>query len=144
MSDKCKDLVKTAYGNRFNDIMILWESDCQGKEYVEDLGNIYEYGLSFDYVAPGTFKDQKEGYFRYQISWGGPSEEFRIYTNLNYQPYKIEFWYLDWFDGACHTLEGQEFKWFSEFFTSFFVESETAKFQFEKSQGDAEYMDDCD
>ena len=34
------------------------------------------------------------------MSWGGPSDEFRIYTdyhkNINY----IEYWYMDWFDGA--------------------------------------------
>jgi len=62
-----------------------------------------EYGLAFDYVEPGTFEDQEQGYFRYQISWGGPSEEIRFYVGIDYQPYKIEFWYLDWFDGA-HTL----------------------------------------
>ena len=72
----------------------------------------HEYGLSFDYVEPGTFTDQDEGYLRFQISWGGPSEEIRFYVsptqNAGYygvRPdwhlYRIEFWYLDWFDGAC-------------------------------------------
>lgn len=37
-----------------------------------------EYALCFDYVASGTFSDQEEAYFRYQISWGGPSEELRF------------------------------------------------------------------
>ena len=63
----------------------------------------YEYGLAFDYVEPGTFTDQQEGYLRYQISYGGPSEEFRFYVSLGpqgYVPHRIEFWFLDWFDGA--------------------------------------------
>jgi hypothetical protein len=63
--------------------------------------SFYEYGLSFDYVAPGTFQDQNEGYFRWQISWGGPSEEFRFYVSPGGSvPYRVEFWLLDWFDGA--------------------------------------------
>lgn len=37
-----------------------------------------EYALSFDYVEPDTFDDQDRGYFRYQISYGGPSEEVRF------------------------------------------------------------------
>jgi len=62
-----------------------------------------QYALAFDYVAPGTFNDQKEGYWRYQISWGGPSEEIRFYASKGHDGwhlYKAEFWYLDWFDGA--------------------------------------------
>lgn len=66
----------------------------------------YEYGLSFDYVAPNTFNDQPEGYIRYQLSWGGPSEEFRFYVSPSCNEYdnpyyRAEFWYLDWFGGAC-------------------------------------------
>jgi hypothetical protein len=58
------------------------------------------YALSFDYVTPDTFDGQKRGYFRYQISWGGPTEEFRFYVDENLQATEIEYWYLDWFDGA--------------------------------------------
>ena len=50
----------------------------------------YDYGLSFDYVSPNTFKEQEQGYFRYQLSWGGPSDEFRIYTNPDFTPHYIE------------------------------------------------------
>ena len=61
---------------------------------------INELGLSFDYVEPNTFNDQKEGFWRWQLSWGGPSDEFRIFVNEDNKIYKIEYWYLDWFDGA--------------------------------------------
>jgi hypothetical protein len=85
--------------------------DCEGRGkigdedgYVKDLGNLYEYGLCFDYVAPETFEGQKEPYWRYQLSWGGPSSEFRIYGNTTGEYsasiYRIEYWFLDWFDGA--------------------------------------------
>ena len=34
------------------------------------------------------------------MSWGGPSDEFRIYTNDQNEIEYIEYWYMDWFDGA--------------------------------------------
>ena len=55
----------------------------------------HNYGLAIDLVTAGTFKGQREDYIRYQLSYGGPSEEFRIYKNGD-----VEFWLLDWFDGA--------------------------------------------
>ena len=87
---------------------------------LEDLGNLHEYGLSFDYVAPGTFNDQTEGYWRYQISWGGPSEEYRFFASSHADPcYRIEFWYLDWFDGAPRSCGSEEtprtlWEWFQD------------------------------
>jgi len=57
--------------------------------------------LSFDFVDPFTFgKEQKAGYWRLQISWGGPSSEFRIYADNNLNICAVEYWYLDWYDGA--------------------------------------------
>ena len=58
------------------------------------------YGLSFDYVAPHTFTDQPDGYYRWQLSWGGPSDEFRIYVDELTRPARVEYWFMDWFDGA--------------------------------------------
>lgn len=57
----------------------------------------YEYALSFDVVHadnPG------ESYVCYLISTGGPGEEIRFFCDFNRKPYKAEFWFLDWFDGA--------------------------------------------
>lgn len=85
------------------DLEDLWDdnADTINQELFE---SFYDYGLSFDYVAPDTFTNQEQGYFRYQISWGGPSEEFRFYVNPDLSCYCVEFWYLDWFDGAPRTL----------------------------------------
>ena len=78
-------------------------SELERMYYSEDESEheeFYDYGLSFDYVSPNTFKEQEQGYFRYQLSWGGPSDEFRIYTNPDFTPHYIEYVFLDWFDGA--------------------------------------------
>jgi hypothetical protein len=133
---KCKDKVEGAFNSRMEDIRHLVEADsgrayyCNAcEEYDEDftddeasnglkcfycesedildiraeIGDLSEYGLCIDLVEAGTFKDQREDYVRYQLSWGGPSEEFRIYRND-----EIEFWYLDWFDGACVPVTGND------------------------------------
>ena len=100
----CKDKVQEASDNRLEDIKTLFDLYCQDPEaYDDDLGRFDEYGLCFDYVAPNTFNDQTEAYYRYQLSYGGSSEEIRFYVSQppeSTECYRIEFWYLDWFDGA--------------------------------------------
>lgn len=81
---KCSELVEAALESRMEDINEILYTD-----------KFYEYGLDFGFVELGTSSDQTEPYYRYQISWGGPSEEFRIFHD------RVEFWFLDWFDGAC-------------------------------------------
>ena len=61
--------------------------------------------LCFGYVEPNTFEGQKVGYYRYQMGWGGPSDEFRVYDN---KKDKIEYWFLDWFDGASIEVDDIE------------------------------------
>lgn len=121
MNEKtCKGKIGAALQGRFEDIEKLWNLWKEDSEaYDPDLGNFAEYGLAFDYVAPETFNDQQRGYFRYQISYGGPSEEFRFFTDENFRPYKIEFWYLDWFDGAKKVLTGKKLGLMQEIFKDF-------------------------
>ena len=74
-------------------------------DYFHEHYDLFEYvndtALSWDYVEAGTFEDQKEGYYRLQLSWGGPSDEFRIYTTQYADEIDvIEYHYMDWFDGA--------------------------------------------
>jgi len=65
----------------------------------------WDYGLDFSYVPSETDEDEyQRGYFRYQISWGGPSEEFRFYTDEHLNLTHTEYWFLDWFDGASKTI----------------------------------------
>ena len=97
---KCKDLVNQSFLERMDDIRTLFYAV---ENETEDLGSLYDYGLCLDYVEAGTFKNQRTPYHRYQLSCGGPSEEFRIYLNGD-----VEFWYLDWFDGACVNVTGED------------------------------------
>ena len=75
-----------------------FNADVSGYEDFFDYIN--NYGLCFDYVERGTFTDQERGYFRFQLSWGGPSDEFRIYVDYDKQITHIDYWFLDWGDGA--------------------------------------------
>jgi len=102
----CKSRIGQHLRNRVRDLRTLWLL-CQDNSEVShpDLGRFDEYGLAFDYVSPGTFKN-KRGYWRYQLSWGGPSDEFRFFTDENLLIIKVEYWFLDWYDGAHITLRG--------------------------------------
>lgn len=127
----CAERVKNSMDSTLEDLRRLWKlwiEDCEASD--EDLGNMYEYGLCFDYVAPETFNDQTEGYFRYQLSTGGPGDEFRIYASqsdeYSWSVYRIEYWFLDWNDGALITLTNENLDFMKELFEVFFVQSETA------------------
>lgn len=98
---KCSELVSAACESAGENLDILVALEMEGNEEGHpDLGHLHEYGLSFDYVPADTFNDQDAGYFRYQLSWGGPSTEYRLYADADMDLYRVEFWYLDWFDGA--------------------------------------------
>ena len=47
---------------------------------------------------------QRFGYWRWQLSWGGPSDEFRLYGGG-----KLVYHFADWFDGAEFEPEGTEY-----------------------------------
>lgn len=106
----CAQRIEAEMQSTLSDLRKLWEAYKDGDEdrYADDLGTFFEYGLSFDYVAPNTFDDQPEGYFRYQISWGGPSDEFRFYVNPDLSCHYIEYWFMDWFDGAHRELRNED------------------------------------
>jgi len=109
MPEQCKDKVREAFESRMEDIRKMYEAGYWiGDEDIdegmkEELPGLADYGLCIDYVENGTFEDQEKGYYRYQLSYGGPTEEFRMYENGD-----IEFWYLDWFDGASTDVTGED------------------------------------
>jgi len=95
----CKDRIRDQWAGRKADLRVFM-GDPDGNE---DIGSFYDYGLAFDYVTPGTFKDQTRGYWRYQLSWGGPSDEIRFYGEV--QGFRAaldraDYHFMDWFDGA--------------------------------------------
>jgi len=89
----CAQLVQEQFEDRLEDLKV---TDPDDENYTE--------GLCFDYVEPNIRYNQLEGYWRWQLSWGGPSDEFRIYINPDKSVHRIEYWYLDWYDGAHVTL----------------------------------------
>lgn len=88
----CKERVQENWDLIRKDLKEL--IDAEDHE-TEDLGKLEDYGLCINLVEAGTFKDRREDYIRYQLSWGGPGDELRFYKNGD-----IEYWFLDWFDGA--------------------------------------------
>ena len=120
VTQSCKERVQDELNDRLTDIRKLWRLYRKNPDaYNPDLGSVYEYGLCFDYVAKGTFQDQRRGYFRWQLSWGGPSDEFRFYTDECLDPVEIEYWFLDWFDGAKIVLQERDYDLLEEIFQYF-------------------------
>ena len=120
MDEKCKDKVREAYKGRMGEVRTLWNLYKKDPEaYDDDAGTWTEYGLGFDYVPKGTFKGQRRGYFRYQISYGGPSEEFRFFVDEVLDITRAEFWYLDWFDGASVRVTGRNLETWREIWDDF-------------------------
>jgi len=105
---KCADLVYEKYQRTLKDYQNAFnyfdkdkrEDNNQYKGCKDLFDYVNRSGLSFDYVEANTFEDQKSGFWRFQMSWGGPSDEFRIYTDHENNIDYIEYWYLDWVDGA--------------------------------------------
>lgn len=104
--ESCENRIDHHLKGRLSDLRRLWSAYCEGDEG-ED-GTLADYGLCFDYVLPDTFADQPEAYFRYQLSWGGPSDEFRFFVNPDLSCHRVEYWYLDWFDGAQRVFSGDD------------------------------------
>jgi len=117
---KCSDRVRIELRGRVADLRQFRQAAEDGKDEASpDLGRLAEYGLAFDYVSAGTFSDQETGYFRWQLSWGGPSDEFRFFTDAEKNCHRVEYWFMDWYDGAKVTLSGKQKElllWFFDWF----------------------------
>mgnify|MGYP003115392868 CR=1 FL=1 len=106
----CEDRIDAALLSRAQDFIEIWNT--------EDWDRLNEYGLAVDRVEHDLLMMNKEqrqeyegDYIRYQISWGGPSEEIRLY------PHKIEFVFMDWFDQARRDITNVKWaQWIKEYF----------------------------
>lgn len=58
-------------------------------------------GLCFDYVD--NSETEQKSYHRWQLSWGGPSDEFRLFEDGT-----VKYWFLDWYDGASRPVQHEE------------------------------------
>src|SRR5262245_6563129 len=91
-NSSCEDRIEVYMLDRLADLRRLVDGLQDGTPDPES-GGLHEYGLCFDYVAPDTFVDQREAYFRYQLSRGGPSDEFRYFANPDLSCHRIEYWF---------------------------------------------------
>jgi len=96
----CEERIDADLESTLQDIRRIWDLQTEGQDPDEDLGRIEGYGLCFDYVEPETFRDQTVGYWRWQLSTGGPQTEFRLYDNG-----RLTYAFLDWFDGATRNVD---------------------------------------
>ena len=115
----CQDLVFKKYKARLVDLQaasdyfsIEKESARAAHDWHKDLNHYEDYydyinqlGLCFDFVEANTFDNQPCGYWRWQLSWGGPGDEFRVFTDVDKNIDRVEYVYLDWFDGAIHKVD---------------------------------------
>jgi hypothetical protein len=119
---KCADLVESKYNEteadykRARKFFEEYQDATEGEQialevidknrgdYFHEYDDLFDYAnqtaLSWDYVEG---EGREAGYYRFQLSWGGPSDEFRIYVDQDKEIDIIEYWYMDWFDGA-HVL----------------------------------------
>jgi hypothetical protein len=75
----------------------------------EDVGSLSEYALWFEYVPEGTFNGQKEAYFCWLLSFGGPEDEFRFYPNPSLSVGRVTYAYLEaWTEKLEETLTGED------------------------------------
>lgn len=126
----CKDLVNEKFNEveqdykdaqKYFEELLSIDPDKQEEFKCKDKYNKFFYCEDFfDYVNSNALswdwvdaEDEKNpGYFRLQLSWGGPSDEFRIYTigdTLDIDC--INYHYMDWFDGASIPVFENSISW---------------------------------
>ena len=120
---KCDERIAQSYAGRIEDLNEILECEGDFSHCSDTPEALSEYGLGFDYVEHDE-EEEKRDFWRFQISWGGPSEEFRIYTEGKEGPIqKIEFVFMDWFDGATQDVTNDQINkdWaLKEFFETYF------------------------
>ena len=86
-----------------NFFKIVKSLDLRSYESMTEFLN--SYSLCFDFIDGAQAEQENTmNHWRWQISWGGPSDEFRIFWNLEIGIFKIEYCFFDWYDGAKITL----------------------------------------
>ncbi len=93
----------------------------------EEIGDFHDYGLSFDFVAAD---ENSNGYYRFQLCWGGPSSEIRFFEDGT-----IEAVYMDWRVGVGFNVDTfDSFCWCKDWFTEVSCINFESKTWEEKSQ----------
>ena len=96
MSDlTCEERIDEYLATVAGEIKEMYKADVEN-------GNGYDphHALHVDVVVDENGKPE---YGQYLMSWGGPSDELRFYYNG-----KIEYVFMDWFDGATRDVTEHE------------------------------------
>lgn len=127
----CRERWAEHKNGRIRDIRKLWKLYLAGNDDGDpEVGTLADYGLSFDYYQP---EDGAAGHFVWLLSTGGPGDELRFYASPDFRLIRAEYVFLDWFDGHARRLTGRDVALLAEIWREFFVESETARYVFEKA-----------
>jgi hypothetical protein len=127
----CAERIGGKMESRMADIRELWEHYPHRHP---ELGRLENYGLCFEYVEADRYPDLDRGFFRWQLSTGGPAAEIRFHMadhvteELGWDEQgadasdlaRIEFRFHDWFDGAGRTLTGADRELLDTLFSHFF------------------------
>ena len=112
----CSELIEDELKRRIEDFeqaLRSYEENNYEKIVTEDG---YEYEGVIDWInnyALGYYDDNYYRAKRLELSWGGPQDYFLYFPKLD----RIEYHYLDWYDGASLVLDGEDFKVMSEIFS---------------------------
>ena len=78
-----------------------------------DLPPFNEYGYGVSYVEPYTWQDQERGYWRLELSGGGPSDDVRFFSRD-----RVEYWFMDWGDGAHRDITSEDWAaWLVDYYS---------------------------
>ena len=90
------------------------DEDDGKKDFFDSNCPFNEYGLCFGWVDG---EGETQGFFRYQLSYGGPSDEIRFYGDMSGRVYKIEYVYMDWFCGVGFDITKEDWAiWLKDYF----------------------------
>ena len=115
LNDNAEHTIKERGMNALENVQNDLETLLNAEDYeTEELGSLYEYGLEF---CPVPYNEDEGGaikYYRYLLSYGGPSTEIRFYRH------RTEFVFLDWFSGVGFDVSSDEIfqrlrdEWFND------------------------------
>lgn len=89
------------YDSRMEDLRALTRRAQKGSERA--IQELSEYGLAWEWIPQ---EGNRAGYYRWQLSWGGPSDEFRFYPSVDLS-HDIEYWFMDWYDGHGELIDSR-------------------------------------
>jgi len=112
---RCSELIEDELKRRIEDFKQALSNFKENNYEKIVTENDYEYEDIIDWVNNYVLGYYDDNYYRakrLELSCGGPQDYFLYFPKLE----RIEYHYLDWFDGASLVLDGEDFEIMSEYF----------------------------